>query len=285
MFDGFKILLLYSIHILNFEYFENTINFCKKDGVLHKTVYQYKGLSFHHFYDTDTIILYVSFHKYWNNGLHNYNNFNYNNFINSVNQFLNTFSINSYNCILQNVEYGVNLNIKYNVNGLLDCLLFHENKTPLKRLKTDFRFEHQRYQLKIYNKSEHFKNICDADNILRFEVKNERMIQLNKNGINNLNNLLNIDCLNFFNKQLLTHWNNILMYDFTINKKMLNNSDVVALKDYQNPLYWQNLKPNQRHRPKQRLKQIIRDNSEQIQQYISNEITQTLKANCIMIND
>lgn len=285
MFDGFKILLLHSNHILNFEYFENSINFCKKNGVLHKTVYQYKGLSFHHFYETNTIILHGSFHTYFNNGKHNYNNFNYFSFMVSVNHFLQTFSINPKNCKLINVEYGVNLIVKYNVNNILDCLLFHENKTPIKPRKTDFRFKHQRYLLKIYNKSEHFKEIINIDNVLRVEVKNKRMIKLNENGIYNLNDLFNINCLEFFNKQLLMHWNKILMYDFTIDKKKLNKSDIIALKDFQNPLHWENLKPNQRHRPKKRLKQIIIDNSEQIQQYISNEITQTLKANCIMIND
>ena len=198
---------------------------------------------------------------------------------------MKAFFINPNNCILKNVEYGVNLGVKYDVNSILDCLLLHENKTPLKPRKTDFRFEHQQYHLKIYNKSEHFKLICEYDNILRVEVNHKRMINLNKNDIHNLSDLLNISCLNFFNRQLLTHWNNILMYDFTINKKMLNSSGITVLKDYQNPLYWQRLKPNQRHRPKERLKKIINENSEQIQQYISNEITQTLKVNCIMIND
>jgi hypothetical protein len=277
VFDGFKILLLNSLHILEYSSFEEISNHCDNDGKLHKTIYKYKGVSFYHFYESDTILLYVSFHKFWNDGIHNYNNFTYLNFLDSVNGFLKTFSISPYNCELKNVEYGVNLEMKYNVNNLLDCLLFHENKTPLKPLKTDFRFKHQRYQLKVYNKSENYKNICDSDNILRIEVKNERMIQLNKNGIYNLNDLLNTECLPFFNKQLLTHWNNILMYDFTINTKALKIRDLVALKDFQNPLYWQSLKPNQRHRPKQRLKQIIKDNSEQIQQYISDEIIRTLK--------
>lgn len=285
MFDGFKILLINSLHILENSLFEQISNFCNKDGELHKTVYKYKGVSFHYFNNSGTILMYGSFHKYWNDGVHNYNNFNYNNFLESVNNLLNKFSINPEYCILKNIEYGVNLGIKYDVNKTLDCLLLHENKTPLKPRKTDFRFEHQQYHLKIYNKSEHFKLICNSDNILRVEVNHKRMIKLNENGIHNLNDLLNSDCLTFFDKQLLTHWNNILMYDFTIDKKKLNKADIVALKDYQSPLYWQYLMPNHRHRPKQRLKKIIIDSSEQIQQYISNEIEQTLKANCVMIND
>ena len=41
----------------------------------------------------------------------------------------------------------------------------------------------------------------------------------------------------------------------------------MASKDFQNPLLWRNLKSNQRHRPKQKFKKIIHDNSEQIQRY------------------
>ncbi len=285
MFDGFKILLLNSLHILESSLFEEVYNFCNSDGELQKTVFKYKGFTFHHFNTSDTILMYGSFHKYWNDGVHNYNNFKYNNFLESVNNLVNTFSINPEDCILKNVEYGVNLGVKYDVNKILDCLLLHENKTPLKPRKTDYRFEHQQYHLKIYNKSEHFKLICECDNILRVEVNHKRMKKLNENRIYNLNDLLNPNCLNFFNKQLVKHWNNILMYDYTIDKKKLNKADISVLKDYQNTLYWQDLKPNHRHRPKQRLKRIISENSEQIQQYISNEIQQTLKTNCVMIND
>ena len=87
MFDGFKILLLNSLHILENSLFEEVSNFCNKDGELHKTVYKYKGVTFHHFNTSDTILMYGSFHKYWNDGVHNYNNFNYNNY-----QYFNFFT-------------------------------------------------------------------------------------------------------------------------------------------------------------------------------------------------
>ena len=285
MFDGFKIQLVNSNHILEYDVFERTNTICNDIGVIHKTVYQYSCFSFHHYSESDSIWIHGSFHKYFNGGLHNYNNFNYKDFKEAVNDFLVRFSIDPIDCILKNVEYGVNVANKYNVNDILDCLLFHENKTPLKPRKTDIRFKHQRYELKIYNKSEHYKNIIQQNNILRVEVKFERMIKLNCNGLNNLSDLLNVNCLQFFNKELLTHWNNILMYDFTIDEKRLKTREKHALKDYKNPKYWGYLKPNQRHRPKQRLLKIIGNNSENVKQYISEVIKKTLEANSVVINN
>ncbi len=81
-------------------------------------------------------------------------------------------------------------------------------------------------------------------------MRNTRMIELNKNGIYYLSDLLNIESLTFFNEQLLSHWNNILMYDYTINEKNLNIKDLADLRNYKNPRYWNGLKSNQRHRAK-----------------------------------
>jgi hypothetical protein len=279
MFDGFKILLLNSLHILNNYAFEDISTTCKDMGVIHKTVYSYKGFSIYHYQESGTLIMHGSFHKYFNDGIHNYNCFFYQDFVKTVHDFLNVFSINPYNCILQNVEYGVNIAIKYEVNKVLDCLLFHENKTPLKPRETDIRFEHQQYKLKIYNKSEHYKHLTKQSNILRFEVRFERMVKLNNNGIYNLNDLLDLRCLSFFNNELLSHWNRILMYDYTINEKSIVIKQKALLKDYKNPQYWEHLMPNKRFRPKQKLKKIINDYSDNIQKVIYNDIGTLLNEN------
>lgn len=285
MFDGFKIQLVNSEHILEYDGFQRTNTICKDIGVIHKTVYQYSCFSFHHYSESDSIWMHGSFHNYFNNGIHNFNNFTYQNFKESVDDFLLLFEVKPDNCILKNVEYGVNLNINYDVNSVLNCLLFHENKTPLKPRETDFRFKHQQYQLKIYNKSEHYKTLTTKHNILRFEVKFERMLKLNNNGIYSLADLLSIDHLQFFNKEVIMHWNKILMYDYTINTKPLKSKDKSLLKDFKNPLFWSNLKSNHRYRPKQKLKNIINNYSDNIQQVIANEIEVVLKTNCIKIND
>jgi hypothetical protein len=285
VFDGFKIQLVNSNHILEYDGFERTNTICKDIGVIHKTVYQYSCFSFHHYSESDSLWMHGSFHNYFNNGIHNFNNFTYQNFIDSVNEFLLLFSINPINCLLKNVEYGVNLDINYDVNSLLQCLLLHENKSPLKPRETDYRFKHQQYQLKIYNKSEHYKNLTTKPNIFRFEVRFERMIKLNNNRIYSLSDLLSFNHLQFFNTEVLMHWNKILMYDYTINTKALKSKDMSLLKDFKNPQFWSNLKSNLRHRPKEKLKKIIINYSDNIQKVIAEQMEEALKANCILIND
>ncbi|WP_243473061.1 hypothetical protein [Winogradskyella sp. MH6] len=285
MFDGFKLQLVNSNHILNFDGFDKTNTFCHELGHIHKTVYHYKCLSFHHFSEHDKLYLYGSFHKFHNNGQHNYNQFSINNFISSVSIFLDIFSIEAKNCIIKNIEYGVNIETKHNINILLNNLLLHKNQAPLKPRFSDFRFEHQRYHLKVYNKSEQYLNLVNNKNILRFEMRFERMIKLNQKGINTLADLLSNEHLTFFNNELVEMWNNILMFDYTIKVDSLNTIQRNKLKDFCNPSYWQNLKPNRRDRQKKYLKNIILKYSDKIQSEISIQIIETLKQNCVIIND
>lgn len=280
MFDGFKIFLLNSIHVLQSNKYTRCCNITDKNGELIKTIYKYKGLNFIHYEKTNTIILSGSFHYYFNEGVHNYNKFSFENFIDTVQLFLEEFNIEPRNCVLKNVEFGLNLSLKYTVNNVLDCMMFHKNKSPLKERKTDFRFEHQQYKLKIYNKSEQFKNLCKDANVFRFEFKLIKMNNLNRIGIHTLDDLLNVSSLNFFKNELLKCWKDILMYDFTIDESKLTFHQKNELKDYKNPMYWKGLKPNRRHRPKQKLKAVINKFSEQVQQYISNEIKKDLFELC-----
>lgn len=286
MFDGFKIILKNSNGLWKKNDFYRQISIGNDNSELIKNVYKGKeGISFHEFQKSDLVIMHGSFHKFFNQGLHNYNNFNYNNFKNSVNEIMNLYSIKPHQCALQNIEYGLNLEVEYDVNTILDNLLLHENKVPLKPLKTDLRFKHQRYELKIYNKSEQYKMFDIPNNILRFEKRYERMIDLNKHSIYNLNDLLNPNCLNFFNQELIRNWLKVLFYDFTINEKELTKKQISFVKDYKRQSYWNGLKPNRRDRHKKRLIKITKNHSEQIQLQVANLINESLIRNCVSIND
>jgi hypothetical protein len=280
MFDGFKIFLFNSAHVLQSDKYTKYINITDENGELIKTIYKYKGINFIHYDKTNTIILSGSFHYYFNEGVHNYNKFSFENFIVTVKLFLEEFDIESSNCILKNVEFGLNLWLKYPVNNVLNCMVFHKNKTPLKMSETDFRFVHQQYKLKIYNKSEQFKNLCKGSNVFRFEFKLIKMNCLNNIGIYTLDDLLNVGCLSFFKKELLKCWKDILMYDFTIDESKLTFDQKNELKNYKNPSYWQGLNSNRRYRPKQKIKAIINKYSEQVHRYIYNEIKKDLFELC-----
>ncbi len=92
---------------------------------------------------------------------------------------------------------------------------------------------------------------------------------------------------------LLKRFDEVMNYDYTINKKALTNTQNQLLKSYSNPRYWINdLKPKERDRHKKRLKQIIENHSQNLHQQLMQEIIKKCviinrlseKAKCVIIN-
>lgn len=196
----------------------------------------YNGLEFR-IYDTGTITLAGSLHKYWNNGAHNYNDFNLD-ALNSILKDLNTkFGIVPENCILKCLEIGINVVPPMPTNEILNyCFLHKTLPFEYKHNSDEGRYkqvQHSQYIIKIYNKALHYKSKgFDIDTeILRFEIKYLKMQKLNERGIYNLNDLLNFGLQNF-KKELINEFNNILFYDSSISSKSK------SLINYKNPLYW-----------------------------------------------
>ena len=202
----------------------------------------YNGLEFR-IYDTGTITLAGSLHKYWNNGAHNYNDFNLD-ALNSILKDLNTkFGIVPENCILKCLEVGINVVPPMPTNEILNyCFLHKTLPFEYKHNSDEGRYkqvQHSQYIIKIYNKALHYKSKgFDIDTeILRFEIKYLKMQKLNERGIYNLNDLLNFGLQNF-KKELINEFNNILFYDSSISSKSK------SLINYKNPLYWIELLSN-----------------------------------------
>lgn len=279
MFDGFKLLLInQSVDFEKYE-FENCTNKTNSDGELIKSSYYGKGICFQRF-KSGTILIKGSFHKYFNDGLHNYNDFTFSNFIVVVEEICSKYSLNPKNCIVQNIEYGVNLSIKYKVNEVLSNLLFHKGKIPCNdEVETFYTFIHNNYLLKIYNKSEQYKRYGIDDNIFRFESVKKRSVEL-PTDINSLYDLTNRGNLKYFNGDLLKRWNEVLLNDFTLNKSDLKAKDKLKLMRYSNRQYWQETSSNRRHRPKQHFKELIMNHSENVHEYIYKEIERKTSELC-----
>jgi hypothetical protein len=199
----------------------------------------YNGLEFR-IYDTGTITLSGSLHKYWNNGAHNYNDFNLD-ALKSVLKDLNTkFNIVPENCILKCLEIGINVVPPMPTNEILNyCFLHKTLPFEYKHNSDEGRYkqvQHSQYIIKIYNKALHYKSKGFDINteILRFEIKYLKMQKLNEREIYNLSDLMNYGLRNF-KSELLNEFNNILFYDNTIQSKSK------SLTNYKNPIYWTEL--------------------------------------------
>ncbi len=202
----------------------------------------YNGLEFI-IYDTGTVTLSGSLHKYWNNGAHNFNDFNFEAFLWVLKDMENKFKIQLENCILKCLEIGINIIPPIQTNEILNyCFLHKTLPFEYKHNSDEGKYkqaQHAQYIIKIYNKALHYKSkgFQIKTEIMRFEIKYTKMEKLNNLGIYNLNDLKTHGLHNFKN-ELLKEFSNILFYDNSIcsQSKSLNN--------YKNPLYWTELLSN-----------------------------------------
>ncbi len=244
-------------------------------------------------YDNGLVLFSGSIHKLYNslkgikapnyNTVKQYKGFNGNDF--TISQILEVrehlqklFGCSAEQMIFQNNELGINIPVSFNPKLFIKGLLYHNGK------EFEYRFNnhlaqvlHQRYILKVYDKSSQYQM---SKPTLRFEVKIIKMEELRYLGLRTFADITPI-MLDKAKELVLKRFDEIVAYDYTINKKDLSNAQKRALKDYSNPRYWAiKLKPKLRYRHKQRLQNLIHNHSENLKQ----EIRQNLIKKCRIIN-
>lgn len=233
----------------------------------------YKGLEFK-IYDTGTITLSGSLHKYWNNGAHNYNDFSIDGVMWVLSDLKTNFGIEPEQCILKCLEIGINIIPPIPTNEILDNCLLHKTKPFEYQINSDEgkykQVQHSQYIIKIYNKALHYKSKGFEINteIMRFEIKYTKMQKLNEKGIFSLQDLINYGLHNF-KDEVLNEWQNVLFYDNTIQIDPLSTKLKRAVLEYSNPNYWTGLLANNQTKNftyhKNQLKKIIEKNSNKVQ--------------------
>jgi hypothetical protein len=155
-----------------------------------------------------------SLHYYFNNGLHNANDFNIYDCIGTIEQIRELFKLDLFKCKLINLEYGVNINPDIKVDDLVQNLIYHE-KRQFTRPTTHFNYKiagNEAYkQIKAYDKSVQFPKQCL--NTFRFEVKTKQAKFINRLGLFTLQDLTKKKCYNNLINSLVSEWNNVLLFD------------------------------------------------------------------------
>lgn len=233
----------------------------------------YKGLEFK-IYDTGTITLSGSLHKYWNDGAHNYNDFDNEGVLFVLNDLNTKFDIDPNKCILKCLEIGINITPPVPTNEILDNCLLHKTKPFEYQINSDEgkykQVQHSQYIIKIYNKALHYKSkgFKVRTEIMRFEIKYTKMQKLNEKGIFCLQDLINYGLQNF-KDEVLNEWQNVLYYDNTIQIDPLTTKLKKTVLEYSNPNYWTGLLANSQNKNftyhKNQLKKIIEKNSNKVQ--------------------
>lgn len=260
--------------------FKTTVS--KQTGVLGTK----QTAEYHHckikLYDSGLLLFTGSIHKLYNS-LHNIqapnnkngyngNQFTLTNIIEVRTHLSKLFDCKPQQMQFQNIEFGINTEPKINPQDFIKGLLYQRGK------KFEFRYNdyyaqvvHRRYILKIYNKSNQYGM---KEQTLRIEIKELKAIDFSDTGIKTFADI-NAQTLENAKQLLLKRFDEVVYYDYTINKKGLTKSQKQSLNNYSNARYWfENITVKKRYEHKNKLRKYISDYSQNLHQKIRAEIIQ-----------
>ncbi len=226
------------------------------DEIKEKQIRKYKNLIFIKY--QDRLEISGSIHYFYNDELHNADDFYIEDCISAIIQIKNIFDLDLNKCKLINLEYGVNINPIINVTDLVHNLIYHSTRQFVRTtIHNDFKQAgNEAYkQVKAYNKSVQFPHECE--NTFRFEVRTREHKFLKKLGIVSLQDLVDIKNYDKLITSLLNEWDNVLLFDLSkdIDTKFFNThfwEDVLKNGsrnkfNNQKKLYYKKLGPDNLH--------------------------------------
>lgn len=217
--------------------------------------------------------------KFYNNGLHNGFDYDFNQFADTLKTLQSQYAINADNAILQGFEFGVNINCLIPIKTLLQCIKAYKGNS-FAMLKVDgvqvgYQLPMQRYTLKIYDKGLQV-NKKDS-NLLRIEISVNKMIYVNALNIVTLNDLHNVDVWHELGKILLQFWNDTIFIPKKVAYKAMPNQQQKKFLRYMDANYWHDLTKMQRYRSQRHLNQLLNNyNTDTTKQDIMDLISKKL---------
>lgn len=223
---------------------------------------KHKGLSIEIF-SSGRIQISGSLHKYYNDGLHNWNDFTIGNLKDVLNRLQSDLDINLVKASINNLEFGVNIVTLFCPNGLInDLLCFKWEQFNLMGIKGQGQGKEckafKQYFVKIYNKGLQYDQ---PQNILRLEKKVVTMVAL-KFGLLNLSDLLNPDLWQHCKRELLNMVDEILINE-PINIGSLTKNEKRIYDTVVSQRNWIDLDRYKKLRYKKRFNEIISNYGQQ----------------------
>lgn len=167
-----------------------------------------------------------SLHYFFNDGLHNANDFYIEDCIETIYHMQDLFKLDLEKCFLINLEYGVNILSSIPISELILNLIYHERHPFIRNMEhNEYRIAgNSKYkQAKAYNKGVQFPDFCNP-NTFRFEIKTGEAKFLKQFGLKTLNDLINPESYNPLITSLISEWDKVLLFDKSknIEYKFLN---------------------------------------------------------------
>lgn len=190
--------------------------------------------------NSDTLYMNGSLTKFFKG--HNYIDLTFTELQQAVDQLLDTFQFGFTDVHTFIFEFGVNVELPYNPNILLENMLFSNGKM-LDLKTTDFtacNYTTSQFILKNYNKTIQAK-VLDKPDLLRTEIQLLKGQPVHKLGINHLEQLLIKDHLAKLANMHTQKLNDIFIYDPFIDPKVLTDLEKPYYTNANSRHYWQSL--------------------------------------------
>jgi hypothetical protein len=209
-----------------------------KGDLLDKTIYAYKNIRIKVFENCSRIEFSGSLHTFYNEGIHNHNDFNEFSFNTALSNLYIDLKIKPDNLYIFHLEWGFNITPPKTSAYILDRLVQHKsiNATVGIDSKKDgkyVQFQHSAMTFKIYNKALHFG--LDEE-ILRIEIKQTNWSSYRSKGIETFDDFIRYDKAIFLH-ELISQWERIIFYD-------INDKKSVKYIRYHLPTFWDDLRKN-----------------------------------------
>ena len=173
----------------------------------------------------------------------NSGDFSYVDLYKAIQILVNEYRINPFTARVVNFELGPNLRlgVDYSVKEILDSIVCYQGKAAVRdnfNGKGDYyRFDQGEFSLKIYDKGQHC--LKSQSNILRIELKAVRNRLLRDAfGITHLIDLLDVDKLHLMSQYLVKRLNYFIVYERSIDLKVISEKDREFLLRYKDQHEW-----------------------------------------------
>lgn len=221
------------------------LNNFDKEVVISKKVKQYKGIHFC-FYSNKLEILFKP-HYYFNDGLHNANDFTIMDCIDVLVGVRNVLKIDLKVFKVVNIEYGLNVVSPIDVKDLITYIAYHERNEFRSDLGLAYSKKsyfvnangtaNQYKTIKAYAKGLQFPKYADI-NTFRFEVKSKKSRFINQLGIYTADNLLNPNVYLVMAVSLVNEFDKVLIFDCATDFKTLSQKEQIKIVKYNNTMEW-----------------------------------------------
>lgn len=200
-----------------------------------------------------------SLHKYANNGIHNYDAFNYERLTETIREVAKMLDTAPELLPLHNVEFGVNILLDTSPKLFMDDVLNYRFK--LTELRTFGgkgylkQWVQQNYIVKLYDKKRQY--LLNA-NVLRFEVKVMAMIHLEEVRVQTLADLLDVSKLRVLGVKLCETYKGLIIGE-KLDTGQMSRPEQRIYEQGMNPNFWRDLTDRkQRHYYRERFEQVIK---------------------------